>query len=127
MHLHRKHLMREIIMIKIKKVQYCHFTVFIKSYSQPIVHCSIMTTNTPCQIRSFSGRNSSYITDQNLTECDSQCALMSKMDQTIDMIFLVMKIDSSFWYLTYTTRRMIKQNKLTKTISTKLRRTVVRK
>ena len=34
---------------------------------------------------------------------------MSKMDQTIDMIFLVMKIDSSFWYLTYTARRCTSQ------------------
>ena len=49
------------------------------------------------------------------------------MDETIDMIFFAMKIDSSLWYLAYTTKRMIKKTKLTKAISTKLRRTVARK
>lgn len=43
------------------------------------------------------------------------------------MIFFAIKIDSSLRYSAYTTKRMTKKTKLTKAISTKLRRTVARK
>lgn len=52
---------------------------------------------------------------------------ISKMERTIPMIFLAMKIDSSLPYLKKTTARMIKNTRLTNKICITFRATAIRK
>ena len=65
--------------------------------------------------------------DQKLVEFDSQSVYISKMERTIPMIFLAMKIDSSLPYLKKTTARMIKNTRLTNKICITFRATAIRK